>query len=139
MSCQAIKVLQVNSIILLADKKNVVLHSHDSYQYQITQEFMWFDNMLIFVTIFTKDNNEKVWIAFLLDVTMKKIKFGYKLHSTQYFFIEHDFWQIYHWITFFFFFIFYTCKISKKSNINSFLSIKCLNFKSLKYKIMQKK
>ena len=38
--------------------------------------------MLTFVPTFTKDDNEKVWITFLLDVTMRMTKFGYKLDST---------------------------------------------------------
>ena len=39
---------------------------------------------------------------------------------TQYLFIIGEFWEFYYWITSFFY-IFHTCKISKKLKINSYV------------------
>ena len=46
-------------------------------------------------------------------------KFDYKI-STQYIFIEYEFWKIHYWIRFSSY-IFHAYKISKRININSYV------------------
>ena len=59
-------------------------------------------------------------------------------NSTQYLFIKSEFWQIHHYIILSSH-ILHAFKIFKKSNIDSFIINKCLNFNFLWYKIMHKK